>query len=616
MALSNINKALNMPEYEVKIGEKVTRKLFVALLVFLLSLVSYMGVSVGKDVVTDADMQQWRAARFGMFIHWGAYSYLAGVWKGKPVNGYAEHIMRKEKIPLEQYKKEVVAKFNPQKFDADEWVRIAKSAGMKYIVITAKHHDGFAMWDSALTDYDIMDGTSFGRDPMRELRDAARRAGLMFGFYYSHAQDWSHPYGQRNSRDFGHKQPQKRGWHKKPEWADYVEKSWIYVNEKSIPQMEELIQKYDPDIMWFDTMAWLPRNMTKAIIKRAKALKPDMIINSRGTPRIFDYKSTNDRPEYFQRTDDPYWEAIPTTNNSYGYHAYDKSHKPASFFVALLVRAAARGGNLLMNVGPMGDGRIDPIDVKLLGQIGAWLIPNGEAIYSVDRTPLAVQAWGDTTVKGDKLYLHILNWPMGGDLVVGGLMSKVKKAYLLRDEAQKPLPVRRLNDMDVAVSIRETAPDKLGTVIVLELNGPPHADNSSILLSPGVSTNMIHVFEGILHGKGMKWGGGNIKSNFIEKWPSAKSYISWDLRANETGRYKITARYTGKKDNLGNIFTVEIAGQRFEGRVEKVGKHLRLDLGHVDIAKGRYTLTVRAKKHKPGSNLVYLTDVSFIPEKL
>jgi len=578
----------------------------------LLVMGTSQGVHANEKGVTAEQMQNWRDATFGMFIHWGAYSYLAGAWQGEPVDGYAEHILRKEKIPLAQYKAEVVGKFNPQDFDADEWVRIAKSAGMKYIVITAKHHDGFAMWDSKITDYDIIDATSFGRDPMRELRDASKRAGLLFGFYYSHAQDWSHPYGQRNSQDFGYAQPQKRGWYKDPEWAEYVEKSWIYVNEKSIPQMEELIINYDPDIMWFDTHNWLPKDMTEVIVKRAKELKPDMIINSRGTADIRDYFSTNDRPEYFQRTEKQYWEAIPTTNDSYGYHAYDKSHKPVSFFVDLLVRSAARGGNLLMNVGPMGNGQIDPVDVKLLAQIGDWLIPNGESIYGVERTPLAVQGWGDTTLRGNKLYLLVMDWPDSGELVVGGLKTKVNKARFLRENDAATLDFRRLSEFDVAISIPKEAPGALCNVIVLELNGPPVADKT-ILLDPTVSTNVLHVFEGELHGKDIKWGGGNIKSNFIQSWPSPGDYISWSVRNNEAGRFKVTARYTGMPDNLGNVYTVKIAGQTLDGTVEKKGKHVVIDLGKVIVPAGHHTLTVQAKQQKPGSHLVNLTDISFIP---
>lgn len=585
---------------------------FSVVTLIVVALSSGQTVRAVEDGVTEEQMKNWRSATFGMFVHWGVYAYLAGSWEGESVHGYSEHIMRSMEIPLADYKKNVVAKFNPESFDAEEWVHIAKAAGMRYIVITAKHHDGFAMWDSKLTDFDIIDSTEFGRDPMRELRDATKEAGLLFGFYYSHAQDWSHPYGQRNSRDFGYEQPQQRRWWEQPGWSEYVEKSWIYVNEKSIPQMEELISGYDPDIMWFDTHNWLPTEMTQVIVEHAKELKPDMIINSRGTPDIKNYTSTNDRPEYFQRTELEYWEGIPTTNDSYGYHAHDLSHKPVSFFIELLIRAGARGGNLLMNVGPMGTGEVDPVDVKILKGIGAWLIPNGEAIYGVERTPLAVQGWGDTTVRGNKLYLHVLDWPNSGELVVGGLENKVNKARFLTENDSAALDFKRLNELDVAISIPRKVPNALATVLVLDLDGPPVVDKT-ILLNPAVSSNMLHVFEGELHGKELQWGGGNIRSNFIQSWPSPEDYISWPVRTNESGRYTVTARYTGMKQNIGNVYTVGIAGQSLDGSVETTGKHLVVKLGEVTVPAGHHTLTVRAKKQKPGTNLVNLTDISFTP---
>jgi len=527
------------------------------------------------------------------------------------VEGYAEHIFRKEQIPLAQYREEVVAKFNPTEFDADEWVRIAQAAGMKYMVITAKHHDGFAMWPSKVNDYNIKDATPFGRDPMRELRDACKRAGLLFGFYYSHAQDWSHPYGQRNEWDFDHPQPNARRWWEKPEWADYVKKSWQYVNEKSIPQMEELIEWYDPDIMWFDTHAWLPPEITRVIVEKARELKPDMIINSRGTPGIFDYKSTNDRPEYFHRTDG-YWEAIPTTNNSYGYHAHDKSYKPPSFFIKLLARAAGRGGNLLMNVGPMGNGKIDPTDVKILTAIGDWLRVNGDSIYGAQRTPLAVQAWGDTSVRGDTLYLHVFDWPRNGKLVVGGLLSEPERVYLLGDPGQAPLAYRRLNGTDIEIDISAAAPDPVDTVIAVVVEEGVAGNRDNILLSNDVGANIIHVFEGDLHGRNIEWGGGNIRTNFIIKWSDPSSYITWPVRLGEAGPFDVSIRYTADDSMVGNGYEVQIGDNVLEETVSETGKHVIARVGRLALVPGAYTLAVKAKNIR-STDLMQLTDIRLAP---
>lgn len=562
-------------------------------------------------------LNEWREATFGMFVHWGAYSVLGGEWNGNIVSGYAEHILRSQKISLADYRRDVVAKFNPTEFDADEWVAVAKAAGMKYIVITAKHHDGFAMWDSKIGDYDIIDATSFGRDPMRELRDACKRHGLLFGFYYSHAQDWSHPYGQRNQLDFGYPQPDARGWHGQPEWQDYVEKSWNYVNEKSIPQMEELIRNYDPDLMWFDTHNWLPTRLTAPIVKRARELKPSMVINSRGTNFDYDYKSTNDRPYYFQR-EPGFWEAIPTTNNSYGYHAHDKSHKPASFFVKLIARAAGRGGNLLMNVGPMGNGKIDPVDVKLLTEIGDWLETNSESVYGTERTPLAVQAWGDSAVRGNKLYLHVFDWPTNGKLMVAGIDADASNAYLLADKEKKPLDIKRRKGGDLLIRIPDEAPDPVDTVIVVETKDGVKGHRDNIRLSNFVASNDLHVFEGKLHGdaKGIAWGGGNIKSDFIETWTDPDAYVSWSVRAPKEGTFDVKMRVSATEAHVGNSYEVAVGTLTANGKLEAAGKDQIIDLGQVTLEPGLHTITVHADGDAHGEkrpSILQLTELQLVP---
>ncbi len=247
-------------------------------------------------------LEQWQYEKFGMFIHWGVYSTMAGVWKGETCHGfYAEHLMRHFQIPVEEYKSEVAAKFNPVKFNAEEWVRVLKNAGMGYMVITAKHHDGFAMFDSDITGYDVVDGTPWHHDPMKDLKKACKKAGVLFGFYYSHAQDWADPNGERNTWDYKG-QPTKRNWWKTD--TAYYARIRKYYYQKSIPQLIELIKKYDPDIIWFDTMNWGPIDLNKAVVDTALKYKPDLIINSSGAGDYrVTYKSTNDKPFEFPYTD-------------------------------------------------------------------------------------------------------------------------------------------------------------------------------------------------------------------------------------------------------------------------------------------------------------------------
>jgi alpha-L-fucosidase 2 len=333
----------------------------------------------------DRRLGWWRDARFGMFIHWGVYSQLAGVWDSTPVRGYAEHIQRIRKIPSATYREQAVSKFNPTRFDADEWVNLARRAGMRYMIITAKHHDGFAMYDSKVTDYDIVDGTPYKRDPLRELRDAAKRRGVRFGFYYSHAFDWGDPEAPGNDWEFenpgGDRNLYGREW-----WVNHPQllaNARRYVDRKAIPQILELIKNYDPDILWFDTPQKLPPEENLRILRAAREAKPTIVINGRpvqafpGAPeaRFGDYASTADRPAELTRHDGD-WEAIPTTNESYGYHRMDLAHKPPEHFVLLLAKAAARGVILLMKIGPMGDGRLDAKDSSILEGFGAWLEVN------------------------------------------------------------------------------------------------------------------------------------------------------------------------------------------------------------------------------------------------
>ncbi len=338
----------------------------------------------------DQRLEWYKEAKFGMFMHWGVYSLLAGEWDGKVATGYSEHILRSHKIPLEVYAKEVAGNFNPVKFDADEWIRLCKAAGMKYFVITSKHHDGLAMWPSDVNEWDIADATPFDRDPLAELRDACKKHGIHFGFYYSQAQDWSHPGGQRNTWDFPGAPTQRSRWFEDPKYADHIVRSEQYIKEKSIPQLLEIVERYQPEIIWFDTAGWVPLYQNQMVLKAMREVAPNIVVNSRIGYGLGDYASTCDQPDDIQ----PYhkkhdvWEGIPTTNLSYGYHAKDKSHKPVSFFIELLAKTAERGGNMLMNIGPMGNGLIAPEDVEILAGIGRWMDVNGEAIYGTTHTPL------------------------------------------------------------------------------------------------------------------------------------------------------------------------------------------------------------------------------------
>jgi alpha-L-fucosidase len=541
----------------------------------------------------------WRDARFGCFIHWGVYSGPGGEWNGKPFKGYAEHLMRIQKIPLAVYKERVVAPFNPVKFNADEWVGLIKAAGMKYLIITAKHHDGFAMWPSKVTPYNIHKATKFERDPMRELADACRRNGIRFGFYYSHAFDWEDPDAPGNDWDYDNPGGDRK-LHGDTEWfnlhPELLEKARRYVDRKAIPQVQELIRMYRPDILWFDTPQKLPVSEQLRILKAVREADPNVVINGRCARaagyQFGDYQNTGDRAAEFAPTAGD-WEAIPTTNESYGYHRFDNTHKPPEFFIRLLAKAAARGGNLLLNIGPMGNGEIDPKDQAILRGIGKWMNANGVGIYGTERTPLPVQAWGESTRKGNTIYLHVFDWPRYGSLVVGGLKSEVRKASLVA--SGKALPVRRLNPLDVAIAGPVEAPDPTDSVVALELAPPVETDPVRLLSAR--QQNLLRAFDAQLEGRGFRYTDGKAPHAYVFGWTGTGQSMVWPARATESGEFEVWIRYsTGSPADRGR-FAVEIGDQRVEAAVEPAANDIEpreVRVGVVRHSPGRSDVRVRA----------------------
>jgi alpha-L-fucosidase len=559
----------------------------------------------------DQRLEWWRQARFGMFVHWGVYSYLGGTWQGKAQTGYAEHIQRRNKIPIPVYREQVVAKFNPVEFNADEWIRTAKEAGMGYFIITAKHHDGFAMWDSKVSDYNVVKATPFKRDPMKELKAACRKYGLKFGFYYSHAFDWGDANAPGNDWDYDNPGGDlglhggRNWWESSPELLPKIRK---YVDEKSIPQLLELLRNYDPDILWFDTPSKLPPEENLRILKAVRQAKPGLVINGRLVHGMGDYDSTTDRPAEFVPHEGD-WEGIPTTNESYGWNQNDRSHKPPEHFIRLLAKAAARGGNVLLNVGPMGNGKMDPPDVEILRGIGAWWKINGESIRGTTRTPLAVQAWGESTRKDNRLYLHVFTWPTNGQLVVGGLEGDVKRAWLLADAKCTPLKATRLNALDLSLAVPKTAPDAVDSVVVVECAAGPVADPTR-LLQPALGVQTLQVFDGQTQG-GLRFGPGKRTDDYVQGWSKAGEFITWPVRLNEAATFEVTAYYDAEQDSDGSTFTLRGGAKDVTATVQ-AGRSQKLSLGRIALPAGRTELQVVPKGIK-GGELMRLRSLALTP---
>lgn len=545
----------------------------------------------------DERIQWWQQARFGMFIHWGIYSLPGGEWKGKKVDGYAEHLMRKEKITRADYL-ELAHQFNPVLFDADAWARQAKEAGMKYMIITSKHHDGFAMFDSKIGDFNIMQQTPWKRDPMAALSAACHKYGIKFGFYYSHAFDWEHPDAPGNDWEYNNPGGDK-GLYGGINWfnihPELLPKAQKYVDEKAIPQIKELLAKYHPDILWFDTPSKLPLSENIRILKAIREADKNVVVNGRlarsAEISFGDYKNTADRPlEFFPVTGD--WEAIPTTNESYGYHKFDNSHKPVRDFVHLLAKSASRGGNLLMNIGPKGDGVLDSKDQVILKGIGAWMKTNGESIYGSVASPLPLQSWGVSTVKGNKLYLHVFDWPANKKLYVGGLKSDAGRVYLLANK--KTLTTHRLNENDIEIDVPAQMPDTMNTVIVLELKGALKTDSVRVL-APNVPQHRLLAFDAELHGKGFSYGDGKTDKYYVQNWKTNDQWLSWTFRTTQPVSFTVNMKYLAGEGN-GGTFLLQTGAYSKEVKITGSGSNTKVlteDLGTLTLPAGTHELTIK-----------------------
>ncbi|MEZ2337453.1 alpha-L-fucosidase [Mucilaginibacter sp. RCC_168] len=565
----------------------------------------------------DARLNWWRNARFGMFIHWGIYSLPAGEWDGKNTGGYAEHLMRKAKIPRSAYL-ELAHRFNPVKFNADKWVQAAKYAGMRYLIITAKHHDGFAMYNSQVSDYNVVKQTAWKHDPMVDLAAACKKYGIKFGFYYSHAFDWEHPDAPGNDWDYQNPGGDLnlfggRDWY--DVHPELLPKAVNYVNKKAIPQIKELITKYHPDILWFDTPQKLPLSENIRILKAIRETDPNIVVNGRlargsGNLQMGDYKNTGDRPaEFFPATGD--WEAIPTTNESYGYSKFDKSHKPVSFFIRLLAKAASRGGNLLMNIGPMGNGEFAPEDTASLQGIGRWMNKNSASIYQTTKTPLPYQSWGVSTRKNNLLYLHVFNWPQNGKLIVGGLKSNINKVWQLADK--KELKFTRIDPLDMAIHLPAQAPDTSNTVLVMETSGPIETDTLRLLASHE-TTNRLLAFDARLGGKGFGFGDGKTSSYYVDGWKNIRQSVNWDFRLIEPATYKVLLKYVADTVDEGS-YELSIGHFKVKDSIGDLPKGSQVkehSLGTVTLEPGTHSLTIVPVEIK-GAGLMKILEVELIP---
>ncbi len=533
----------------------------------------------GQAPAPAADRLQWfREAKFGLFIHWGVYAMI----------GREEWGRQLLQIPLREYQY-YADRFDPAGFDPDEWAALARAAGARYVVFTSKHHDGFAMFDSAYTDYDVMHAR-YGRDILGPLAASMKKAGLPLGFYYS-IMDWHHP-------DY----LPRRDWEKdRPAaGADFGRYMDYAAN-----QLRELVTKYDPAVLWFDG-EWEHSNEEQrafTIGRMLMEMKPALLINDRlwrrepgygdfGTPENYVPATGFRNPDGTPRL----WEACYTMNwNGWGYNRTETEFHSATQLIRQLIEVVSKGGNLLLNIGPGPDGRIQADFQSRLREMGAWLETNGEAVYGTtasvfERLPF----FGRCTVKGRTLYLHVMGWPRDRTLRLPGLATEVEKAYLLTGPG-RPLGVRRAGK-DVLVALPERERDPAATVVVVELQGPPVVEPYRIVPEQDGRIELpVHLAD-LRSVMGQRaYLDHFYRTTMLTNWQNVNDYPEWRFDTAGPGTFEVLASYASMWGGQA-AYEVEVDGRRIAAKTESspsVYFPATFRVGRVTLPAGEHTVRVR-----------------------
>ncbi len=528
-----------------------------------------------KITETHADHTRglhFRKGRYGLFLHWGLYSELGGKWNGKTYYGIGEWIMHSEMagIPVSEYM-EIAKRFNPDQFDAHAIVQLAKDAGMTYIVITSKHHEGFAMFQSAHP-FNSVDASPFHRDPMKELSEACRELGLGFGVYYSHYQDWTAPGG------FGGPSQDAEG-----HTVSFDQYFW----EKCYLQVKEICTQYGPlELVWFDTPGNMPKEHVVALHDLIRSTQPNALLGSRIGYGMGDYESLGDMevpPEKVEGL----WEGCDTTNDSWAYAWYDTNWKPPQEILRRLVATVARGGNYLLNIGPDGKGRIPVHCEEFLKQAGNWLHANPAVIRGAASSPWRfAMPWGDITTQGRKtLNLVVFDVPEDRFIYLPGLSTPVKSAVLFWNGAPIAVPAVVVGK-SVRLKLPDGIPHTLAIVIHVELMGPAEVEQTQAIHPNTRNVVLAHFAEvsGATKQKVLwmeKFGEWKHVTQIFQWAPG--SCARWSVNILESGPYQVSLKYRGKGRLTWKITTDE--GALIQNQQAATSQYQAYPMGLFDITK-------------------------------
>lgn len=485
----------------------------------------------------------WRKNRFGMFVHWGLYSATEGYWHGKETKGIGEWIQSREKIPLGDYRS-LAEKMTLEDFDADAWVALAKKSGMGHIVITAKHHEGFAMYDSACSDYNIVKMGPSGRDPLKELSEACQRGGIRFCIYYSHALDFEHPDAYGNDWDYD---PKNQNFEN-------------YFEEKCKPQLRELLSNYGPvGLVWFDMPDQMTYEQSLELRDLVKEIQPDCIAGARLGHELQDYGSLGDNelPCGVVTGD---WETPATLNDTWGYKRDDNNWKTVPELIESLAELSSCGVNYLLNIGPMANGEIPEESVRLLEGIGEWMNINGGSIIGSQSSPFISQ--GDNwfaTCKKDKIFLFLRQWT--SSVKICGLRNKILSASILGAPEQEVAVSQ--NQEKAELCLPEIPPDSNMNVIMLDFDGEPICSECSVEQTEGciyLPASQANIFPGKTDPVMNPDNAGprdelqletrmlmRKPNGVVVNWHREDDHISWQFEVNVPGEFEVIVRTQGKK---------------------------------------------------------------------